>query len=372
MSIEIKEVLSKSDLKKFIRFPIDLYKKNEYYVPPMKSDEITSLTKGKNPSLEHSKLRMWLAYDGKQIIGRIAGIIHGIESIEKKLVRFGWFDFIDDESVSKALIKTVEEWALSEGLEGIHGPLGFTDMDFEGMLVDGFDEMATIATIYNFSYYVDHMNSMGFEKSVDWVELAIPVPEKFSDRTERLIEMISKKYEIRIVPFKSAKDMLPYTDQLFQTLNKAFGKLYGFHELTQNEIDFYIKKYFDFVLPGYNNMVVDKDDKVVGFAVSMPSLSKAFRKAKGNMFPFGILHILKAVKFNDIADLYLIGTDPEYQSKGVANLLMSEGLKAYNKDGIKVTYTNPMLENNTGVLNQMMKYSGKIRKRRRCFIKSID
>jgi ribosomal protein S18 acetylase RimI-like enzyme len=371
MSVEIKEVLSKSDLKKFIKFPISLYKNNDCFVPPLISDEITTLTKGKNPSLDYCQLRMWLAYEGSQIVGRIAGIIQGKEIEVKKLIRFGWIDFIDDQAVSKALIQTVEDWAKAEGLHGIHGPLGFTDMDFEGMLIEGFDEMATIATIYNFPYYVDHMNALGFEKAEDWLELEIPVPEVFPEKTQRVLDLIANKYEVRVVPFKSAKDMLPYTDKLFKTLNRSFKELYGFNELTQDEIDYYIKQYFDFVVPGFVIMVADKNDDIVGFTVTMPSLSKAFRKANGSLFPFGFLHVLKAVKFNKMADLYLIGTSPEFQNKGVANIVIGELLKTYKKHGITTAYTNQMLESNTSVLNQMMRYSSKIRKRRRCFIKEI-
>ncbi len=371
MSFQIKEVVSKSDLKKFVRFPLKLYKGNDCYVPPLHSDEITTLTKGKNPSLEYSKLGMWLAYNGEEIVGRIAGIIHGEEIKSKKIIRFGWFDFIDDKEVSKLLISTVEKWAVSENLDSIHGPLGFTDMDFEGMLIEGFDEVATIATLYNYPYYVEHMKGLGFGKSEDWVELEIPVPKVFPEKTQRILDLISKKYEVRSIPFKNAKEMLPYTNKLFQALNKSYKDLYGFHELTQEEINYYIKQYFDFVLPGFVIMVADKHDDVVGFAITMPSLSKAFQRAKGSLFPLGFLHILKAVKFNKFADLYLIGTTPEYQNKGVANIVIGEILKAYEKHGITIAYTNPMLESNTGVLNQMERYSSRIRKRRRCFIKEI-
>lgn len=372
MSVKIKKVVSKSDLKQFIRFPMDLYKGNKYYVPPLKSSEVATLTKGKNPSLNHSSLKMWLAYKGNDIIGRIAGIIHGEEKKNKKLIRFGWFDFIDDQSVSQILIKEVEKWAISENLKGIHGPLGFTDLDFEGMLIEGFDEMATIATLYNFPYYVNHMKSLGFEKSEDWVELEIPVPKMFPAKTLRTLQLIAEKYQVRSIPFKNSKEMLLYTNKLFKTLNKAYKNLYGFYTLTQNEIDFYAKQYFNFVLPGFVIMIADKNDDVVGFTITMPSLSKAFRKANGSLFPFGFLHILKAIKFNSFADLYLIGTSPEYKNKGVANIMIAETLKTYAKHGITTAYTNPMLESNTGVLNQMMKYSNKIRKRRRCYIKSIE
>lgn len=371
MSIEIKEVANKSDLKKFVKFPIELYKENDCYVPPLISDEITTLTKGKNPSLDYCELKMWLAYRDNKIVGRIAGIIQGKEIEHKKLIRFGWFDFVDDKSVSQMLINTVEDWAKSENLEGIHGPLGFTDMDFEGMLIEGFDEMATIATIYNFPYYVDHMDSMGFKKAEDWIELEIPVPEVFPEKTQRVLDLIANKYKVKNVPFKNAKQMLPYAVKMFKTLNESFKELYGFNQLTQQEMDYYIKQYFDFVVPGFVIMVADENDDVVGFAVTMPSLSKAFRKANGSLFPFGFIHVLKAIKFNTMADLYLIGTSPEYQNKGVANIVIGEILKTYKKHGITTAYSNQMLESNTSVLNQMMKYSSKIRKRRRCYVKSI-
>jgi len=328
----------------------------------------------KNPSMEHCEVAYWLVYKGEDIQGRIAGIIHDWELTDsEKKARFGWLDFVDDKEVSALLFDTFEKWTLSKGCNIVHGPLGFTDMDFEGMLIEGFDETSTIATIYNYPYYNDHMSALRFKKSTDWVEIEGQVPKEGLRKLERTASLVAKRFKLRTVPFKNTRSMKAYGHKMFDALNKSYSVLYGFHPLSKKEIDNYLEQYFSFLIPGFISIVVDQSDNVVGFGVTMPSLSQAFKKAKGKLFPFGFIHILRALKKSKIADLYLVGVLPEYQKMGVTAMVMNEIYQTYRKRGIEKVYTNPILEDNKGLLNHMSEFESlsKIRKRRRCYVKNL-
>ena len=370
MQLDIREVQSNSDLKAFVNFPFQLYKNDPFWVPPLIQDELTVFNPKKNPALEHCEIKYWLAYSDTKIVGRIAGVIHENESKESGLARFGWIDFEDDTVISEGLLAKAEEWAREKGLTGIQGPMGFTDMDFEGMLVEGFNSPATIATIYNYDYYPKHLEKLGFEKAADWVELRGDVPE-LSKRLIRKAEIITSRFGIEGVQLKSKKHAQSYGKELFEVLNSAYSELYGFHSLTQDQIQFYIDQYLGFVVKDLLSLVINKEGKLVGFAITMPSFTKAFQKAKGKLFPFGVLHILRALSKNDTADLYLIGVLPEYQKMGVTTLIFRDLIKAYNKRGIKRINTNQMLASNQKVLAQFNEYqeNTEIYKRRRCYIK---
>lgn len=374
MGLTVKQVSSKSELKQFVKFPFELYKGNEQWVPPLVRDEMTVLDEQKNPSMEDCDVAYWLVYNGEKIQGRIAGIIHNWELIglEKK-ARFGWLDFVDDLEVSALLFDTFEKWALDKGCNIVHGPLGFTDMDFEGMLVEGFEETATIATIYNYPYYNDHMLSMRFEKSTDWVEVESEVPKEGLRKLERTASLVAKRFNLRTVSFKNNRSIKAYGHKIFDTLNRSYSVLYGFHPLSKKEMDNYLGQYFSFLIPGFISVVVDPSNNVVAFGITMPSLSEAFKKANGKLFPFGFIHILRALKKSKIADLYLVGVLPEYQKMGVTAMVMDEVYQTYRKRGIERVYTNPVLESNKGLLNHMSDFQGltKIRKKRRCYVKSI-
>lgn len=371
VSVIIKEVGNKSELKKFVLFPFSLYGKNKYWVPPLIFDEMKTLQKEKNPAFEFCSTKYWLAFKDGKIVGRVAGIINNryIENWGNKYVRFGWLDFIDDEEVSRSLINTVENWAKENGMEAVHGPLGFTDFDPEGLLVEGFEELATFGAIYNHPYYVTHIEKCGYRKDTDWIEFQIKPPEELPDRVRRISEIVLKKYNLKILDVKKAKELLPYGREIFHIINDTFKDLYGFVQLSEKQIDLYIKQYFGFIRAEYVPVVLDSDGKVAAFGITMPSLSKALQKANGRLFPFGFLYILRAMKKNDYVDLYLTGVRPDLQDKGINAILISEMQKAYAKNKIKFAETNRELETNYKVQGQWKDMNGRQHKRRRCYIK---
>ena len=374
MSVVIKEVENKSELKKFILFSFSLYVNNKYWIPPLIYDELKTLNKTKNPAFEFCKAKYWLAYKNGKIVGRIAGIINNryIETWKNKYCRFGWLDFVDDEEVSSSLLSTVENWAKENKMEAIHGPLGFTDFDPEGLLVEGFEELTTFGAIYNHPYYVQHIEKCGYKKDTDWIEFQINPPKELPDRVKRISEIVLKKYNLKILEAKRAKDLLPYGREIFHIINDTFKNLYGFVQLSERQIDLYIKQYFGFIRPDYVPVVLDSNGKVVAFGITMPSLSKAIQKANGRLFPFGFIYILKAMKKNEYVDLYLTGVRTDLQDKGINAILISEMQKAYAKNNIKFAETNRELETNYKVHGQWKDMNGRQHKRRRCYIKRFN
>lgn len=374
MNITIKEVQSKSDLKKFVKFLYKLYNDCPQFVPPLIFDEMRTLLPEKNPAFEYCDAKLWLAYDGDRIVGRIAGIINNkyIKLWNKKAVRFGWVDFIDDINVSDLLFKTVIDWAKEKDIEYIHGPLGFTDFDYEGMLIEGFNETGTLATIYNYPYYPKHLERMGFEKEVDWVEYEIAVPDKIPEKVERLAEVIKKRLNIRSLEVKSTKEYLPYGNEIFKMFNDAYKNLFGFVPLTDKQINNYVKQYFSFVLKDYVTLLVDSNNKIAGIVIGMPSLTKALQKSKGRLLPFGIFHLKKALSVkNKYVDLYLGAIRPDMQGKGTDALIISELTRSCIKNKIISAESNIELETNTLVQAHWKHFNSRQHKRRRCFIKKI-
>jgi len=371
--IEIKEVKSKADLNRFISFPDQLYKGNKYRVPQLHSFEKSSLMREKNPAFDFCDARYWLAYQDGVIVGRIAGIINhkSNEIWNEKYIRFGWIDFVNNNSVSEALIKTVENWARQEFMTAVHGPLGFSDMDLEGMLVEGFDEIATQATIYNYPYYPTHLEKLGYAKDVDWIQHEIKVPSEVPERVKRISNVILKKYDLRILNATKAKDLLPYARKMFLTLNDAFEHLYGYVPLTDKQIKQYTKDYFSMIDIKYVCFVLDKNDDVVGFGISVLSLSKALQKAKGKLMPFGFIHILMALKKNDTVDMLLQGVKPHYQKKGVAAVFYNKLMQAYIDNGIKTAISSHALEGNKQSNQMFDPYDSRQHLRRRVYKKSI-
>lgn len=375
--IELKIVEGKSDLKKFIHFPFDLFKGNAYWVPPLNSAEMETLDAEKNPAFEHCSARYWLAYKDGKLVGRIAGIINHLAN-EKwgKKVRFGWIDFVEDVEVARALLTAVEEWGRGQGMEAITGPLGFNDMDNEGMLVEGFDKLPTIANIYNYPYYPQFMEQLGYQRQEDWLQFIFdasqPVPEKMERVNQLLLEKLEREgHKVRVLTFKKAKDILPYGHSFFHTLNAAFAGLYGFSELTEKEIDKLVKDYFSFINPKFVCMVVDEHDEVIAFGVSMSTLSTAFQKAKGNLFPFGFIHLLRALHRTDQVDLYLNGVHPDWQKRGVHALYYTQLNKAYIENHVKLAISNQQLESNIEAVGVWNHYEKKPYIRRRCYNKAL-
>jgi hypothetical protein len=373
MGVEIKKVESKKDLKQFIRFPYQLYAGHKYWIPQLISEEKKVFDRKKNPAFEFCYVAFWLAIKNGKPVGRIAGIINKRynEVAGKKMARFGYIDFIDDEEVSSKLIETVENWARAQNATALHGPLGFTDMDPEGMLIEGFEELGTIATIYNYPYYPRHIERLGYVKDNDWLEYELIPPKEIPEKVERIAETVMKRYNLRMLEIKKSKELLPYAHEIFDVLNSAYKDIYGFVTLTEKQIDCYIKQYFGFIKPGFVPVVVNDKNEVVAFGITMPSLSKAFQKAKGRLLPFGFIHILKALKKNDRVDLYLTAVRPDYQDKGVNAIMMYEMNKIYLNNKIEKVESNPEMESNSKVQAQWRFYEGRQHKRRRCYIKQL-
>lgn len=375
MSIEIKQVTTRKELKEYVKFNIELYKDNPYAVPELISEEMETLDKEKNPAFEICEAINFLAYRKGKIVGRITGIINhpSNEIWKEKQARFGFVDFIDDEEVADALFGAVEKWAKEKGMEALHGPMGFTDMDNEGMLVEGFDQLGTMATLYNYPYYPKHIERLGFVKDQDWHEFKIYIPEKVPDKHLRIGELVKKKYGLKVLKFKKVKELMPYVQQIFDTLNLAFAPLYGFAPLTQKQIDYYVKKYIPMLRLEFVTVIIrEEDDAVVGFGISLPSMSRALQKVKGKMFPFGWYHLLKALYTKpEIIDLYLTGVLPEYQNKGVNALLFNDLIPIYQGIGLEYAETNPELETNSAVQAQWDYFKREHHKTRRAYIKQL-
>ena len=377
MAITIKKVSTKRELKKFIRFNYRMYKNNPYSVPDLFDDMLNTFNKKKNAAFEFCEAEYFLAYKDDKLVGRVAGIINhrANQAWNKQNVRFGWIDFIDDPEVSTALIHTVEEWGKSKGMSHIQGPLGFTDFDAEGMLIEGFDQLSTMATIYNYPYYPEHMAKLGFEKEADWVEYQIFIPESVPEKHQRISDIIQRKYNLRIKKYTSGKKLArEYGQEIFQLMNEAYKQLYGYSALSQRQIDQYVKMYLPILDLRMVPLIVDAEDKLVAVGISMPSLSEALQKAHGRLLPLGWFYLLKALFMKRRAkmlDLLLIAVKPEYQNKGVNALLFSDLIPVYQKLGFIFAESNPELELNGKVQAQWDYFETQQHKRRRAFIKEI-
>lgn len=372
--LTIREISTKKDFHRFLQFPYDLFKDDKMWVPPLILDEKTTFDKRKNPALEFCEYKIFMAYRGDKAVGRIVGIINTKSNSiwKEKRIRFGWFDFVDDNAVCKILLDAVAEWGKSKGMEEIVGPMGFTDMDKEGMIVEGFDVDCPMACYYNPSYYPKHMDMLSYRKEVDWVQYQIPANQAVPDKVHRINEMIKEKYDLRILQGLSKKQLAErYGLKLFNTLNDAFSDLFGYVPLNDKQKEFYINQYFPFLDKRLICLVVDKNDDVVAFGISMPSLSNALRKCKGRLFPFGWIHLLKALKNFENIDLYLNGVKPEWQNKGIHSIYYAEMNKQYIKLGSKMAIADPQLETNQAA-NIWKKYDSRIAIRRRAYIKTIE
>lgn len=375
MGVVIKEVTSKKELKKFVKFNIELYKNNPYQIPGLIEEEMVTLDKKKNPAFEVCDAIYFLAYKDDKIVGRIAGIINrrSNEVWNQQRARFGFLDFIDDVEVVDALFNAVEQWAARQGMNEIHGPLGFTDMDHEGILIEGFDQLGTMAAIYNYPYYPQHMERMGYSQDQDWHEYKIYIPEGVPEKHLRIGEIVKRKYGLKTMKFKNTKEIWPYAQKIFETLNEAYAPLYGFAPLTQKQIDYYVKMYIPMIRLDLVTLIIrEEDDTVVGFGISLPSLSHALQKAKGHLFPFGWIHLLKALKMKPkVIDLYLTGVLPEYQNKGVNALLFNDLIPVYIGLGVEYAESNPELATNNAVQAQWDYFKREHHKTRRAYIKEL-
>lgn len=377
MSVEIKKVTSRGDLKKFIRFNYEYYKNNPYSVPDLYLDALNTFSERKNPAFEFCEAQCYLALREGKIVGRVAAIINrrANEKWQRKVVRFGWIDFIDDLEVSRALIETVKAWGRERGMTEIEGPLGFTDLDPEGMLVEGFDQLSTMATIYNYPYYPEHMEKLGFGKAADWVEMKIYIPDAIPEKHRRISDIIQRKYNLHVRKYTSKKEVMETGagHKIFSLINEAYAPLFGFSEMTERQIDEYVKQYIPVLDLRMVTVIENEDNEMVAVGISMPSLSEALQRAKGKLLPMGWYHLLKALKFKrpKVLDLLLVGVRPDYQSKGVNALLFTDLIPVYQEMGFEYAESNPELETNEKVQSQWQYFKTEQHKRRRCFVAPV-
>lgn len=376
MSVEIVKVTTKKQLKSFIRFNCELYKGNPYFVPDLYEDMLATLDKEKNAAFEFCEADYFLAYKGDEIVGRVAAIINkkANEKWNVSAVRFGWIDFIDDEEVSTKLLDTVETWGRERGMHEVQGPLGFTDFDPEGLLIDGFDRVSTMATIYNYPYYGQHLERLGYEKDVDWVEYLFKVPEKNWDKAERLSVLVAKRYKLHVVKCDSRRVLAKkYGKALFELVNEAYSPLYGYSPLSEGQIKQFINSYLPLIDLRLISLVADAEDNLVGIGVSLTSYATALQKSGGRLFPFGWIHFLKPLfdRRPKRLDFLLMAVKPEYQSKGVNAMIINDLLPRYIEMGVVDIESNPELETNTKIQSQWEIFDKEQHKRRRAYKKEL-
>ena len=377
MSVEIKKVETKSDLKKFIRFNYNLYKNNAYSVPDLYEDMLDTFSPKNNPAFEFCEAEYFLALRNGEIVGRVAAIINNRanNTWNQKVVRFGWIDFIDDREVSRALIDTVKAWGKERGMNELQGPLGFTDMDAEGALIEGFDQLSTIATIYNYPYYPEHFEALGMEKAVDWVEKKIYIPEAIPEKHARISKIIQERYNLHIRKLKSRKEVKENNlgHRIFELINEAYAPLFGYSRMTDRQIDNYVNMYIPLLDLRMVTLIENENNEIVCVGISMSSLSRAMQKAKGKLFPFGWFHLGKALKWkhDKVLDLLLVAVRPDYQGKGVNALLFTDLIPIYQQMGFEYAESNPELEINEKVQSQWQYFKTEQHKRRRCYKANI-
>jgi len=374
MAVITRPVQTKRDLKTFVDFPFKLYRKNPYWVPPFRKGILETLNRQKNPAFETCDTELWLAYKNGRIVGRIAGIINHRHNdyTGRKQARFGWADFIDDPDVSEKLFKTVEQWAKDNGAESLHGPLGFNDLDQSGMLVEGFEELSTMATIYNFPYYPRHLEKFGYVKDVDWVEYQIQTPKEIPPQIDDYATRIARQQEVHIIETNDKADLLKHAREIFDLFQETYKALYGFVPLSEKQVDDVVQKYFSFIHHEYVALVAGKNGKLVAFGITMPSLSKALQKARGRLLPLGWWHLMWAMKHCEVVDFYLIGVKPELQGKGIPALILNKLGHVFLEKRIGYAESNPELEMNTKVQAQWKFFERRQHKRRRCYVKALN
>lgn len=373
MNYFIKEVHTKRDLKAFIRYPDLLYKSCEYYIPALHSNQYNILSKQKNPAFSHCEARYWIAYQDKNIVGRIAAIINHRYNQKTNIafMRFGWLDFIEDMDVLLLLLQAVEKWAREKGMQCIHGPLGFTSFDASGVLVEGFDEYPTAWGHYNFPYYRNMLEKIGYKKEVDWIEYRINVPEETDQKALRIAGLVKKRFGLKQAAIRQHKDIAAYTDRLFDIVNNSFTDIHAFAPLTPEQIKCLEKSFLNLILPDYISVVLNEKNEPVAFGLVIPSLTFALKKAKGLLLPFGFMHIRHALHNNDTVDMLLVGVKPEYQNKGAYALVFEKIFSNMRKNGIKYVETTRELETNEKVKQLWHSYDKRLHKRARCYIKHL-
>jgi len=373
MSIQLNEVTTRRELKQFVRFSYRHYQNSPCWIPPLISGEMETLSREKNPAFEHCDVKFLLAFKDGKAAGRIAGIINHryVEQWKRKDARFCWFETVNDREVSRQLLGAIEQWARSKGMDRITGPMGFTTFERQGILVKGFEEMPTFSGVYNYPYYPELLEAHGYGNEIDYVEYEVKVPGQIPEKAVKIRDLIVERYHLRSLRANSTKEMLPYADSVFRVINEAYAPLYGFTKLTEKQIDYFVKRYFSFIKPDYVTAVLDENDRVLGFQISVPSLSRAFRKAWGRLFPLGWYHILKAMNNPERLDILLVGVLPEYQSKGINSIFMTDLTRIAIDKGIRYAESNSELEENVKVQNFWRYFDTRQHRRSRIYGKSL-
>ena len=373
--ISIKRITTNKDYVAFVKFPFELYNNNPYWVPPIINEEVETIDRKINPVYQNSSARFFLAYKKGVIVGRIAAIVNWIEikEIKKNKVRFGWFDVIDDIAVSKLLLEQVVCFGKEHKLDHIEGPVGFSNLDKAGLLIKGFDEPSTMITIYNYPYYATHLKELGFSLLAQWVEYEIKITnfEDSPEKVKRFSSVIMERFNLKVLDFKNKKEIIPYIDQMFNLLDETYNKLQTFVPIQNYQIEHYKKRYFKYVHKDFVKCVVDKNNRLIAFTITMPSFTRALQKINGKLTFFNIYNLLKAMWFNNRASFYLIGVHPDYQNKGITAIIFNEIQKTFNKHNITIVETNPELKENTAIQKLWKNYENRQHKRRATFTKNI-
>ncbi len=373
--IEIVEVSSKQQYSAFFQFPFELYRNCPQWVPPITKEEMDIFDPQKNAVFEHAMARLFLAKKKEKVVGRIASMINWveIEELKKTKVRFGWYDTIDDLEVSQKLIEAVSGVAIAEGMTYIEGPMGFSNMDKAGLLVDGFEHMNTMITWYHYPYQKTHLEKLGLKKQSEWIEFKIDIYDasEAPEKVKKFARVIKERYKLKTLEFKTTKDVEPYIDKMFELLNQTYNKLQSFVPIQQHQIEVYKKKYFPYIHPDFIKCVINENDEMIGFTITMPSFTKALKRINGKMFPFGFYHLWRALRKNNRASFYLIGIHESYQNKGVTAIIFQDIQEMFNKRGVTEVETNPELEENQAIQALWKNYKHELHKRRRTYRKDI-
>ncbi len=377
MSVEIKEVTTRRQLREFVNYPENLYRDNPYYVPPLVFDQMDTLDQKKGAAQEFCKSKLYLAYKDGKPAGRVAAIVNELanEQWDHKEVRFGWYDFIDDREVSRALMDKVEEFGRQYGMESVVGPLGFTDFDPEGLLVEGYDQMSTMALIYNYPYYVDHIESMGFGKDADWIEYKVYLPEVFPERVGRMADIVKTRANVHLKQLnRKIVHKEDYGHKILKLINECYKDLYNFTVLPDKMADKYLGFYLDILDLRFVSIVENEKDEIVAFGITMPSIAKALQKSRGKLFPFGWWYLMRSlfIKREEGVEMLLVGVRPDYRNTGVNTLVQADVFRKYTEAGMKWAETNAILETNIKNQGQFKEFEHDCKKRRRSYIKKLE
>ena len=376
MALEIRKIQTKRELKQFIQFANDLYADCPYYCPPLFFDEMNCFNVDKNPALEVCEFQLWMAYRDGKPVGRIAGIINrrANEKWGVKKVRFGWFDFIDDEEVSRALLDTVVAWGKKRGMDELNGPVGFTDFDHEGLLLEGYEYLAVMASLYNYPYYVKHVDAYGLTKEVDWIEMQEYPPLEWTERLDRISKLVKERSKVHIVKVKNSRELVKrFGISYMDIIDQAYQKLYNFQPMTEKQKNYYKDMYFPLLNFDFVTLIANEQEELVGVGLGMPDIAEALRKCGGKLFPFGWYHLLKALKAKkmDSFCFLLIAVRPDYQDRGLNVLCLEDQIPRFDVYGIRKLETTNMLETNTKIISYFTQFPHKQHKRHRAYIKHI-